>query len=62
MGANILTPNQKPYYGKALMFWANVIKLFTAIIYHNFTVILSFCVIILYYLGNYHGIAVNCHG
>ena len=41
---------------------ANVIKLFTAVIYHHSTVIPSFCVIKLYYLGNYHGMAVNYHG
>jgi hypothetical protein len=42
--------------------WANVIKLFTAVIYHHSMVIPSFCVIKLYYLGNYHGMAVNYHG
>ena len=41
---------------------ANVIKLFTAVIYCHSMVIPSFCVIKLYYLGNYHGIAVNYHG
>jgi hypothetical protein len=40
---------------------ANVIKLFTAVIYHHSTVIPSFCVIKLYYLGNYSGTAVNYH-
>ncbi len=38
---------------------ANVIKLFTAVIYHNSTVILSFYFIKLYFLGNYCGMAVN---
>jgi hypothetical protein len=38
---------------------ANVIKLFTAVIYHNSTVIPSFSVIKLYYLGHYCGMAVN---
>ncbi len=42
---------------------AYVTILFTAVIYHNFLIILSFCVIKLYYLGNYlgnyHGMAVN---
>jgi hypothetical protein len=38
---------------------ANVVKLFTAVIYHHSTVIPSFCVIKLYYLGNYCGVAAN---
>jgi hypothetical protein len=41
---------------------ANVIKLFTAVIYCHSMVRPSFCVIKLYYLGNYHGMAVNYHG
>jgi hypothetical protein len=41
---------------------ANVIKLFIAGINHHFIVTLSFCVLKLYYPGNYCGIAVNCHG
>jgi len=41
---------------------ANVIKLFTAVIYHHSMVIPSFCVIKLYYLGNYCGMAVNYCG
>ncbi len=41
---------------------ANVIKLFTAVIYHHSMVIPSFCVIKLYYLGNYSWMAVNYHG
>jgi hypothetical protein len=41
---------------------ANVIKLFTAVIYHHFTIIPSFCVIELYYLGNYYGVAINNRG
>jgi hypothetical protein len=40
----------------------NVIKLFTAVIYCHSIVILSFCVIKLYYFGNYRGMAVNYHG
>jgi hypothetical protein len=40
---------------------ANVIKLFTAAIYHCSMVILSFCVTKLYYPGNYHRMAVNYH-
>ncbi len=40
----------------------NVIKLFTMVIYHHSTVIPSFCVIKLYYLGNYCGMAVNYCG
>jgi hypothetical protein len=41
---------------------ANVIKLFTAVIYCHSMVIPSFCVIKLYYLGNYLGMAVNYQG
>ncbi len=41
---------------------ANVIKLFTVVIYYHSMVIPSFCVIKLYYLGNYLGMAVNYHG
>jgi hypothetical protein len=41
---------------------ANVIKHFTMVIYCNTTVILSFSVIKLYYLGNYCGMAVNYCG
>jgi hypothetical protein len=41
---------------------ANVIKLFTAVIYHHSMVILLFSVIKLYYPGNYCGMAVNYHG
>ncbi len=40
---------------------ANVIML-PAVIYHHSMAILSFCVIKLYYLGNYHGMAVNYCG
>jgi hypothetical protein len=40
---------------------ANVIKLFTAVIYHHSMVILSFCVIKLYYPENHRGMAVNYH-
>ncbi len=40
---------------------ANVIKLFTAVIYLHSMVILSFCVIKLNYPGNYRRIAVNYH-
>jgi hypothetical protein len=40
---------------------ANVIKLFTAVIYHHSMVILSFYVIKLYYSENYCGMAVNYH-
>jgi hypothetical protein len=39
----------------------NVIKLFTSVIYHHYTVILSFCVIELNYAENHHGMAVNYH-
>ncbi len=50
------------YLGLVLPSGANVIKLFTAVIYCHSMVISSFCVIKLYYLGNYHGMAVNYHG
>jgi hypothetical protein len=40
----------------------NVIKLFTAVIHHHSMVILSICVIKLYYPGNYCELAVNYHG
>jgi hypothetical protein len=41
---------------------ANGLKLFTAVIYHHSMVILSFCVIKLYYSENYCGMAVNYYG
>ena len=50
------------YLGLVLPSGANVIKLFTMVIYCHSMVIPSFCVIKLYYLGNYHGMAVNYHG
>ncbi len=37
----------------------SVIKLFTKVIYHHSMLILSFCVIKLYYFENYRGMAVN---
>jgi hypothetical protein len=40
---------------------ANVIKLFTMVIYCYSMLIPSFCVIKLYYLGNYRDMAVNYH-
>jgi hypothetical protein len=40
---------------------ANVIKLFIMVIYHHSKVILLFCVIKLYYIGKYCGMAVNYH-
>jgi hypothetical protein len=40
---------------------ANVIKLLTVVIYHHSMVIPSFCVIKLYYIGNYCGMAVIYH-
>jgi hypothetical protein len=46
---------------KTLTHGANVIKHFNVVIYCHFTVILSFCVIKPYYLGNYCGMAVNYH-
>jgi len=39
-------------------FCGHVIKLFTPVIYCHSMAIPSFCVIKLYYLGNYHGMAV----
>jgi hypothetical protein len=41
---------------------STVIKLFTAVIYRHSMVILSFCVMNTYYLGNYNGLAVDYHG
>ncbi len=41
---------------------ANVMKLFTAVIYCNSKVILAFCVINVYYFSNYYGMAVNYLG
>jgi hypothetical protein len=40
----------------------NVIKLFTAVIYHHFRVVLSFCVIKQHYLGDYCRMEVNYCG
>jgi hypothetical protein len=50
------------YLGLVLPSGANVIKLFSAIIYHHSMVILSFCVINLYEPENYRGMVVNYHG
>jgi hypothetical protein len=47
---------------KTLAPGANVIKLFTAVIYHHSMVVPSFCVIKLFNLGNYSGMAVNYQG
>jgi hypothetical protein len=41
---------------------ANVIKLFTAVIYRHSMVIPSFCVIKHYYYGRYHRMAINYRG
>jgi hypothetical protein len=41
---------------------ANVMKLFTVVIYHHSMVILSICVVRLYYPESYSGMAVNYHG
>jgi hypothetical protein len=41
---------------------ANVLKLFAAVVYCHFKVIPSFCVIKLYYHGNYCEIAANYYG
>jgi hypothetical protein len=54
-----LLPYLVPYATTARNPGANVIKLFTAVIS---MVIPSFCVIKLYYLGNYLGMAVNYQG
>jgi hypothetical protein len=40
----------------------NDVKLFTSVIYDHSMVTQSFCVIKLYYLGNYHEMAVNYNG
>jgi hypothetical protein len=40
---------------------AKAIKLFAAVNYRYFMAIMSLCVIKLYYLGNYRGMAVNYH-
>jgi hypothetical protein len=40
----------------------NAIKLFVVVIYCHFKITPPFCVVELYYLGNYHGIAVNYYG
>ncbi len=37
-------------------------KLFTVVIYHHSMVILSICVVRLYYPESYSGMAVNYHG
>jgi hypothetical protein len=57
-------PSEAPFRGSTLGFTpgANVIKLFTMVIYCHSMAIPSFCAIKLYYLGNYHGMAVNYHG
>ena len=41
---------------------ANVIKLFTVVIYRHSMAIQSFCVIMLKYLRNYLGMGANYHG
>jgi hypothetical protein len=41
---------------------ANVIKLFTAVIYHHSMVISSFCIIKHYYYSKYHRMAVKYCG
>ncbi len=51
-------PMQKKIY-LSMKPGANLIKLFTTVIYQHSTVIPSFCVIKLYYLINYCGKAVN---
>jgi hypothetical protein len=40
---------------------ANVIKLFTVVIYHHSVFILSFCVVKQHYLGNYCRMAITYH-
>jgi hypothetical protein len=60
---NSTTSRVKNYCGILfLKSGANVIKLFTAVIYLHSTVIPSLCVIKLCYLGNYCGMAINFHG
>jgi hypothetical protein len=41
---------------------ASVVKLLAVVIYDISRVILTFCVIKIYYPGNYHGVKVNYHG
>ncbi len=41
---------------------ANIIKPFTAVIYHHTMVMPPFCVIKIYYVGDYHRMAVNYWG
>ncbi len=48
--------------GKKLNPGANVLKLFTAVIYFHLKVMLSFCVMKLHYHGNDCGMTVNYHG
>jgi hypothetical protein len=48
----------KDFYTSKSKHEANIIKLFAAVIYHHSMAIPSFCVIKLYYLGNYCGMAV----
>ncbi len=40
----------------------NVIELFTAVIYYHSMVIPPFYVMKIFYLGYYHGMALNCQG
>jgi hypothetical protein len=42
--------------------WGKCFKLLTTVIYYHSMVIPSFCVLKIYYLGNYCGMAVNYHG
>jgi hypothetical protein len=57
----IITDEEKSFF-ITLTPGANVIKLFTVVIYCHSMVRPSFCVIKLYYLVNYHGMAINYHG
>ncbi len=64
---NALTVHGKRHIGTNYFFTlpfspgANVINLFTIVLYCHSMVILSFCVMKLIYLGNYHGMALNFH-
>ncbi len=53
-------PGEKPVQAK--LSGDFVVKLFTTLISCHSVVIKSFCVIKLYYLGNYRAMAVNCRG
>jgi hypothetical protein len=61
-GTGTLKSRQLFEYSYLVTSGANVIKLFTSVIYRHSMVILSLCVIKLCYLGINHEMAVNYHG